>query len=158
MDIALRSLCPKARTVTAGEARRLAGRAFELVDYLTFGQRDAAQRDCEADLLREELDLHLAAADLAGERMRAAETALRRVAQRKQETFVAARKILQPHVSLRGKRERLASQIAHCRVGCARRAAFDEPVAREQIGYRLHRSPIADRARGSATSVVPASI
>src|ERR1700760_1744248 len=117
---------PEGETVTAGEARCLAGRAFELVDHLTFGQRDAAQRDCEADLLGEELDVDLAAADLAGERMRAAETALRRIAQRKQETFVAARKILQPHVSLRGKRERLARENPPPPVGGAPPAAFDQ--------------------------------
>src|SRR5262249_23757182 len=95
-------------TVTAGEARGLAGRSLELVDHLTFGQRDPAERDGEADLLGEELDLDLAVADLAGERMRAAETPLRRIAQRKQETFVAARKILQAYVAFCGKRERLA--------------------------------------------------
>src|SRR5262249_33111239 len=109
-------------TVAAREARRLAGRAFELVDHLTFGHGDRAERDCEADLLGEEFDLDLAEADLAGEGMGAAEAALGRVAQREQKTLVAAREILQAHIAFGGKRQRLPRPNAHRPIRRARAA------------------------------------
>src|SRR5215831_8110026 len=90
-------------TVTAREARRLYARALELVDHLTFGHGDSAERHRKADLLGEEFDLDLAEADLAGERMGAAETALGRIAEREQKTLVPAREILQANIAFSGK-------------------------------------------------------
>ena len=62
-----------------------------------------AERHREADLLGEEFDLDLAEADFAGEGMVAAIAALRRIAERQQETLVAARQVLQPQVAVGGK-------------------------------------------------------
>src|SRR5215510_3162922 len=120
---------PEREAVSAREARRLGGRAFELVDHLTLGHRDRAERNRKADLLGEEFDLDLAETDLAGERMGAAETALGRVAERKQKTLVGARKVLQAHVSCSGKGQRLARQITDRCIGRARRRPLDEASA-----------------------------
>src|SRR6516162_25689 len=141
---------PERETVTAREARRLGGRALELVDHLTLGHRDRAERDREADLLGEEFDLDFAETDLAGEGMGAAEAALGRVAQREQKALVAAREVLQADVAFGGKRQRLARQIADRCIGRARRRPFDEAVGGEQIGHRSHRRSVVggDRRRG----------
>src|SRR5262245_37555191 len=136
---------PEREAVTAREARPLCRRAFELVDHLTLGHRDRAERDRKADLLGEEFDLDLAEADLAGERMGAAETALGRVAEREQKTLVPAREILQANIAFSGKGQGLARQIAdHC-IGCTRRGALDEPVGGEEVGHRLHRRSVMGR-------------
>src|SRR5215468_1222383 len=138
---------PERETVSAREARRLGRRAFELVDHLTFGHGDRAERHREADLLGEEFDLDLAEADLAGERMGAAEAALSRVAQREQKALVAARKVLQAHVAFGRKRQRLARQIADRCIGWARRGPFDQAVGGEQIDHRAHRRSVVGRYR-----------
>ena len=67
----------------------------------------AAERHREAELLGDELDLDLAEADLAGERMGAAVAALGRIAEREQEALVAAREVLQPQVAV-GRETRAA--------------------------------------------------
>src|SRR5262245_22845176 len=136
---------PERETVSAREARRLGRRAFELVDHLTLGHRDRAERDREADLLGEEFDLDLAETDLAGERMGAAETALGRVAEREQKTLVPAREILQADIAFSGKRQGLARQIADRCVGWARHGPFDEAVSGEEVGDRPHRRSVMGR-------------
>src|SRR5262245_61380802 len=138
---------PERETVSAREARRLGRRAFELVDHLTLGHRDRAERDREADLLGEEFDLDLAEADLAGERMGAAETALGRVAEREQKTLVPAREILQADIAFSGKRQGLARQIADRCIGWARHGPFDEAVGGEEVGDRPHRRSVMGRHR-----------
>ncbi len=127
--------------VAAGEPRRLARRALELVDRLALGDGDAAERHREADLVRDELDLDLAEPDLAGERMGAAIAALGRVGEREQESLVAAGEILQPHVALRRKRQRIAGEVARRRAGVGRRR-LDETVGSENLG-----DPLARRIR-----------
>src|SRR5262245_42288749 len=124
---------PEREAVTTGETRRFSRRAFELIDHLTFGHDDAAERDAETEPLGEKFDLDLAEADLAGEWMGAAETALGRVAQGKQKALIAARKILQADIAFSGKRQRLAGQITDGCIGCARRRPFDESVAGEEV-------------------------
>src|SRR5262245_41190370 len=110
--------------VTAREAGRIGGRTLELVDHLAFGHGDAAERDRKAEVLGEELDLDLAEADLGGEWMGAAEPALGGIAEREQESFVAAGQVLQAHVAAGRERERLARQIAGGRL--ARRRRLDQ--------------------------------
>ena len=75
-----------------------------------------AERHGEADILGHELDLDLAEADFAGERMVAAVAALRRVAERQQKTLVGAREVLQPQIAVGGKTQRLAGEIADRRI------------------------------------------
>ena len=98
--------------VAARELRRGVRRALELVDHLAFGQGDAAERHGKAQLLRHQLDLDLAHADLAGEGMRAPVAALRGVAERQQEALVAARQRLQADVAAGGKRHGIARDVA----------------------------------------------
>ena len=124
--------------VAAGEPRRLGRRALELVDRLAFRHGDAAERHCEADLVRDELDLDLSEPDLAGERMGAAVAALRRVGESKQEALVAAGEILQPQVALRRKREGIAGEVARRRAGVGRRW-LDETVGSKDLGDALGR-------------------
>src|SRR5262249_44168371 len=124
--------------ITAREARRLAGRAFELVDHLTFSHGDAAERDGKTDFLDEEFDLDIAEADLASERMRAAETALGRVAQRKQKTFVAARKILQANIAISGKGQGLTRKIPDHAVRRTRGGPFDQAIVGKKVRHRPH--------------------
>src|SRR6516225_8265759 len=103
-------------------------------------------REDELLVLRRCADL-LAEADLAGERMGAAETALGRVAERKQKALVAARKVLQAHVAFGGKRQRLARQIADRCIGWARRGPFDQAVGGEEVGHRSQRRSVISRRR-----------
>src|SRR5262249_39532563 len=119
----------EAQTIAAREARRLRGRATKLVDHLAFGHRDASERHGEADLLWLELELDLAESDLAGERMVAAVAALGRVAERQQQSLVAAREILQADVSRGRKIQRIVHEIADRPIGCGRRRSFDQILA-----------------------------
>ena len=90
-------------------------RALELVHHLAFGHGDVADVDGETKFRRLDFHRHLAHADLAGERMRAAIAALGRIAQRQQEPLVAARQRLQAHIARRRKPQRLARQVARLR-------------------------------------------
>src|SRR5262249_11716684 len=87
-------------TIAARELGRLVGTALELVYHLAFGERDGAERDLEAQLVRLEDDLHLAHPDLAGKGVRAPVAALRRIAEREQEAFVPARQCLEAQVAI----------------------------------------------------------
>src|ERR1700693_5443520 len=78
----------KGQAVAAREARRGARGPAELVDHLAFGHRNATERHRKAELLGEELALHVAEANLARERMRAPVAALGRIAEREQKPFV----------------------------------------------------------------------
>src|SRR4051812_26271198 len=59
--------------IAAGEARRLRRGALELIDHLTLGELDRAERHGEADVFRGEFNLDLTEANLASEGMVAAE-------------------------------------------------------------------------------------
>ena len=78
------------QTVAAGEVRRLILRGDEAVDHFAFGEQQLANIDAKAQLFRDNLHLHVAAADLAGKRMVAAIAALSRIGQRQQVAFIAA--------------------------------------------------------------------
>ena len=83
--------------IAARELRRRLGRPLELIDHLAFGDLHATDRHSEAEFGHEHLDIHFTDANFASERMRARVTTLRGVAERKKETFVAARQSLQTH-------------------------------------------------------------
>src|SRR5260221_302351 len=70
----------KGEAIAAGELRRHRRRTLELVHHLAFGDGDLADDDRETALGRDDLDLDIAGADLAGKRMVAAIAALRRIA------------------------------------------------------------------------------
>src|SRR6516164_2143907 len=116
---------PEREAVAAGELGRFGRRAAELIDHLALGDGDRAERHRETDLLRHELEFDLAEADFARERMRAAVAALGRIAERQQETLVAARQILQAQVAPGREGEWRAGEIADRGVGFARRARLD---------------------------------
>src|SRR3984957_8092988 len=88
--------------VAAREAWRAAVATGELIDHLAFGDGNLAERNCEGEVFDEQLDLDLAEADFADERMGAAVAPLGRIGEPEQEPFVAARQILQPCVASRG--------------------------------------------------------
>src|SRR5262245_5480228 len=102
---------PECQAVAAGKARSLRGRAPELVDRLAFRNSNPPQRNREAHLLSEHLDLNLAEPDFPCERMGAAVTALRRVAERKEKSFIATCQVLKPHVAPGRQRKRFAGEI-----------------------------------------------
>src|ERR1700737_1556437 len=99
-------------TIAAREAWWLGRRTLELVDHLAFGHGHAAERHREPDILGEELHLDLAEPYFAGERMSTAVAALGRIAEREQEAFVAARKVLQAQIAAGRNRQRFAREIA----------------------------------------------
>ncbi len=98
--------------VTASELGRCLGGAFELRDHLAFGQLDRADGDGEAQLFYEDLDFDFAEPDLANEGVRAAVAALRRIAEREEIAFIAAREVLQAQVAAGGKLKRFTGQVA----------------------------------------------
>ena len=117
--------------IAARETRRRAVAAGELVDHLAFGERNVAERNGKAEILDEQLDLDLAEADLADERMVAAVAALRRIGEAEQEALVAARQ--SSAAARRARRESVArSRVmsADRRVGLGRDLALDQVVAR----------------------------
>ena len=127
--------------VTARELRCLIGAADELVDHLTLGEFDAADRHGVPDLRSVELHLDLADAHFARKGVVVAETALRRVAQRQQKALVAAAESLQALGPAHRKDGRLAGQVAGVRVGPALvgAIALDQRIGAEQIGHPGHR-------------------
>ena len=78
--------------------------AGKLVHHLALGDLDVSDRNGKSEILDKEFDRRLAETDLADERVIAAVAALRRIGEPEQETFVAARQILQPSVAPGGKR------------------------------------------------------
>ena len=119
--------------VAAGEARRAAVAAGELVDHLAFGDGNLAERNGEAEVFDEQLDLDLAEADFADERMGAAVAPLGRIGEPEQEAFIAARQILQPRVAGRGEGERVAGDVGDRSVR-RRGFAIDQVVASDDVG------------------------
>jgi len=124
--------------VAAGEARRLAVAALELVDHLAFGDRDASQRRREAEILDEDLDVDVAEADFADERMVAAVAALGGIGEAEQEAFVAARRRLQARVAWGGIARRVARDVGDRRAGLGAYAALDQVVAGDDVGDARH--------------------
>ncbi len=61
----------------------------------------SAEQHGKAGVFGMELDLDLAVADFAGEWLVATEATLRRIGEGQEETFVAARQILQPQIARR---------------------------------------------------------
>ena len=117
------------------------GRALELVDHLALGDRDAAERDGEAELRDVELDLDLADADLADEGMGAGIAALGRIAEREQKALVAARQRLQAQVAVQREFERLAGEVAGHVVASRqrRRRPRSGPSPPRMVGDARHR-------------------
>ena len=152
--------------VAAGEVRRRGRRAGELVDHLAFGERDLADLDREAQLLRHDLDRDLADADLAGEGVVAAIAALGRIAEGQQEALVAARQVLQAQVAVGREIERLAGEVAGRGArrggggsisprgpGCRRRGVphrSARPV-RHPVAAAAYRRPARSRAGGGCS-------
>ncbi len=65
--------------------------------------------------------------------------ALRRIAERQQETFVAARQRLQADVALHREFQRLAGDVAGDMVPRQLAVGFDQPLAGEDVGDARHR-------------------
>ena len=128
----------KAEPVTAREARRLGGRAGELVDHLAFRHRDPPERHRKAKFRRHEFDLDFAEPDLAGKRMIAAIAALGRIAESQQVTFIAARQILQPDVAVGREVQRIVGEIADRSALLRRWRRLDQIVIGEKIGHARH--------------------
>src|SRR5262249_60391299 len=103
--------------------------AVELVHHLAFGHGDLADRHRKVELLRNDLHLDEAVADFAGEGMRMRVAALRGVAHREEESFVAAREVLQPRRARGGERTRTAREIEGLRVAGRRLLRLDQALA-----------------------------
>ena len=122
-----------------------------------------AERNRKAELGDEHLDLDLAEADLADERMVAAIAALGRIAEPEQESFVAARQRLQPRVASGGKFGRVARDVGDRRAVLGGRAFLDQVVAGDDVDdARRGATPTSAGAvaggGGSAQSASPKSI
>ena len=125
--------------IAAGELRRRVGRADELVHHLAFGDRDGADGDLEAELLRGEEHGDRAIPDLAGKGMGAAIAALRRIGERQEKPLVATRQALQAQIAVGRKVERLGGEVAGLPSGFARRARSDPPRPESPAPGASHR-------------------
>src|SRR5262249_8849258 len=120
-------------------------RALELVHHLALADGDLADDDWEAELGRHDLDLDLADADLAGERMVAGIAALRRIGEGEEIAFIAAREVLQPQRAVSGEGQGLAGEIARLRL--VRWVGFDQPLVIEEIADARRRGRIGTGVR-----------
>ena len=73
--------------------------------------------------------------------------ALGRIAEREQEAFVAAREVLQPHVAVGRKRQRLAREVADRALRIVRRQRLDQIIRGQQVGDARHRGVASAAAR-----------
>jgi hypothetical protein len=134
MAMLLRSLWPKASR-SPRELGRLGGRALELVHHLALGHGDPPERDGKAQLLRHELHLHLADADLADEGVGAAEPALGGVGEAEHKTLVAPRQRLEADGARGRERRRLAGQVADRPVRVRGGRGLDQPALAQKVGH-----------------------
>ena len=123
--------------VAAGELRRRAVRADELVHHLAFGDIDGADGDLEAELLRGEEHGDRAVPDLADKGMGAAIAALRRIGERQEKPLVATRQALQAQIAVGRKVERLGGEVAGLPGGVAR--LLDETLGAQDLQHPGHR-------------------
>ena len=96
-----------------------------------------------------DLDRHLADADFAGERMRAAVAALGGIAEAEQKALVAARQRLQPHVARR-RGSVSGSRVRSPGSASAVAVALDQPFVAEDVGHARHRRCVGRRFRRRA--------
>ena len=122
--------------------------ADELVDHLTFGDANVAERNRKAEFLDEEFHLRLAEADFADEGMIAAIAALRRIGEAKQKALVAARQRLQPRLAPGREGERVARDVGDFCLGLRKALALDQIVARDEIADARGRRFIGRCCRG----------
>ena len=152
------------QAIAAGETRRLAVAAA--LNWLTIWHSvsgDRSERRGEAELGDEHLDLDLAEADFADERMVAAVAALGRIAEPEQEALVAARQRLQPRVARGGKFGRVAGDVGDRRAVSAGglRSIRSSPammsttrgVGERGVGRRGRRRRAGRRPSASAKSI-----
>ena len=128
----------KGQPITARELRRSLLRTGELVDHLTFGERDFADIDRETEFFGNELNRNFAHPDLTGERMVAAKAALHRVGEAEQEAFVTAREGLQPHVAAGRKLNGITRQVGGARIAAGSALGLHQPFLAENVGYARH--------------------
>src|SRR5690554_1941978 len=101
----------ESQAIAAGELRRLAFAADELIDHLAFADLDLAQSNGKPQLFGLDPYLHRPYAYLAREGVVAAIPALSRISQGQQEPFIAARQRLQALRPAGGKIQRLAGYV-----------------------------------------------
>ena len=85
----------KRQTIAARELRRLGLAAGKLINHLTLRDFDVTHRDGKAKLLWNDLQRHLAQANLTHKGVAVGVTALGRISHRQQEAFITTRQVLQ---------------------------------------------------------------
>ena len=93
----------------------------------------------KSQLRHVEFELDLADADFADKGMAAGIAALRRIGERKQKAFVAARQRLQPRVAFHRKFHRLARDVAGDVAGGKLAVRLDQVLAGEYVRHARHR-------------------